>query len=375
MSDAPALKEIFNAERIRHIAQEARAVCPAFDEKRFLQSLLTDLDELSLMARLHKVAEHLRFSLPGGYLENLETLKLLAPRLNSGFVTLILPEYVAIYGGQHFDASLQALKFFTPFGSSEFAVRHFLRQDLERTLKTMQEWSRDCNEHVRRLASEGSRPRLPWSFNLRPLMLDPQPVGPILDNLRADSSLYVRKSVANHLNDITKDNPAWTLDRLSQWGLAHKHTAWIAKQALRTLVKRGDPRALDLLGATRGAQVALQNLQVLPAKIQLGEKIELSFELSSMATTRQHLVVDYNIHYLKKFGTPSAKVFKLKTVDLPPQACLSFRRSQQIKDFTTRVHYPGRHQIEILVNGQVLGQTAFELTKDGPGKTSSANNS
>ena len=374
MSDAPALKEIFNVERIRHIAQESRAVCPAFDEKRFLQSMLTDLDELSLMARLHKLAEHLHFSLPGGYLENLDILKLLAPRLNKGFVTLILPEYVAIYGGEHFDASLQALKFFTPFGSSEFAVRHFLKQDLERTLKTMQEWSRDSNEHVRRLASEGSRPRLPWSFNLRPLMLDPGPVGPILDNLRADPSLYVRKSVANHLNDITKDNPAWTLDRLSRWELAHKHTAWIAKQALRTLVKKGDPGALDLLGATRGAQVALQNLQVLPAKIQLGEKIELSFELCSMATTQQHLVVDYNIHYLKKFGAPSAKVFKLKTVDLPPQASLSFRRSRQIKDFTTRVHYPGRHQIEILVNGQVLGQTSFELTRDGPGQTSSANN-
>ena len=185
----------------------------------------------------------------------------------------------------------------------------------------------------------------------------------------------MRKSVANHLNDITKDNPAWTLNRLSQWGLAHKHTAWIAKQALRTLVKKGDPGALDLLGATRGAQVALQNLQVLPAKIQLGEKIELSFELRSLATTQQHLVVDYNIHYLKKFGAPSAKVFKLKTVDLPPQESLTFRRSQQIKDFTTRVHYAGRHQIEILVNGQVLGQTAFELTNHGPGKTSSANNS
>src|SRR5690606_38553575 len=138
----------------------------------------------------------------------------LAPRLKSGFATLILPEYVALYGADHFDTSMAALKLFTTFGSSEFAVRHFLQRDLSRTLAVMETWAHDENEHVRRLASEGCRPRLPWSFHIKPLKLDPTPLGSILDALRDDPSLYVRRSVANNLNDITKDNPAWVLDRI-----------------------------------------------------------------------------------------------------------------------------------------------------------------
>ena len=132
-------------------------------------------------------------------------LRALAPRINNRFVTLVLPEYVARYGLDDFEASMQALRDFTVYGSSEFGVRPFLRQDLARGMRFMLDWSSDGDEHVRRLASEGSRPRLPWSFRLEALVADPGPTRALLDNLRADDSLYVRKSVANHLNDIAKD--------------------------------------------------------------------------------------------------------------------------------------------------------------------------
>lgn len=364
VQSAPALKEIFDVARIRHIANEAAAVYPDFDKKRFLAGVLGDLSELSLMARLRRVAESLHTALPTSYRASLRVLRDLAPRLNSGFVTMALPEYVALYGAENFGASMDALKFFTSFGSSEFGVRHFLRADLERTLGVMERWSHDKNENVRRLASEGSRPRLPWSFRIRPLMLDPSPLGPILDNLKADASLYVRRSVANNLNDITKDNPAWALSRIEGWrsrNSDHAGTAWIAKHALRSLIKKGDRRALAVVGAGEKPVVVIADLAITPRAIKLGQTITLSFELRSTADRSQRLVVDYAIHYVKKSGTAAAKVFKLKTVVLDAHAPLRFSRQQSIRSFTTRVHYAGRHEVEILVNGQSCGRTAFDL--------------
>lgn len=358
---APALKEIFNAERIHHIADEAAGVLPAFDRKRFLAGTLGDLQDLSLMARLRRVAESLHAAMPGDYRTNLGVLRDLAPRLNSGFVTMALPEYVAIHGAEDFEASMEALKVFTTFGSSEFAVRHFLRRDLERTLAVMKGWSRDENEHVRRLASEGSRPRLPWSFQIKPLMADPSPLASILDALKADPSLYVRRSVANNLNDITKDNPTWALDRIESWPLEDPGTGWIAKHALRSLIKKGDRRALAVIGAREAAQVALSDLEITPRAIALGETITLSFELRSTAGQSQRLVVDYAIHYVKKSGATSPKVFKLKTLTLAAHEIERLRKTQVIADFTTRAHYPGRHEVEIFVNGKACGRAAFDL--------------
>jgi 3-methyladenine DNA glycosylase AlkC len=169
-------------------------------------------------------------------------------------------------------------------------VREFLKRDLPRTLEVMERWSRDENEHVRRLASEGSRPRLPWSFRLDALILDPTPVAPILENLNADPSLYVRKSVANHLNDITKDHPNWVLERIGGWSLEHPYTAWIAKRALRTLIKQGDARALAVIGAGQQAQVLIHELRIEPQKIRLGESIRITFRLESLAAEPQRLV-------------------------------------------------------------------------------------
>ncbi|HWK55398.1 MAG TPA: DNA alkylation repair protein, partial [Hyphomicrobiales bacterium] len=242
------LKESFDGQRVRHIADQTAQVAAGFDRRLFLAGC-GDIGQLSLMARVRRVAESLQAALPGSYQRNIDALYELAPRLEGGFTTLVLPEYVALFGADHFEASMKALKFFTTFGTSEFAVRHFLQRDLARTLAVMEAWAHDENEHVRRLASEGSRPRLPWSFHIKPLRLDPAPLGGIVDTLRDDPSLYVRRSVANNLNDITKDNPAWVLDRIGCWSLKSAGTAWIAKHALRSLIKQGDPGALGLIGA------------------------------------------------------------------------------------------------------------------------------
>lgn len=361
-SDATLKNAIFSAARVRHIAAEARAVCPTFDRERFLAETVGTLDPLSLMERLRHVTERLHASLPLAFLPALEVLRRLAPRLNDRFVTMVLPDYVALYGASDFDASMQALRFFTGFGSSEFAIRHFLRRDLERTLSVMEGWSRDEDEHVRRLASEGCRPRLPWSFRIEPLVVDPTPVAPILENLKTDSSPYVRKSVANHLNDITKDNPGWALERIRGWPLDDPRAAWIAKHALRSLIKQGDRDALDIVGAGHEAKVDLHDLAVTPERIRLGEVITLSLRLHSTAAAEQKMVVDYAIHYVRKGLKTARKVFKLKTLTLHPGGSEVISHRQAIRDFSTRTHHGGRHEVEVIVNGRVLGQTCFVLS-------------
>ncbi len=362
-SPAPALKNWFDADRFRHIAEEMTALEPNFDSRQFLKLALPDLDHLTLMQRLRRMTESLHAVLPRDYHQSLDILRRLAPRINHGFVTLVLPDYVSLYGHSDFEASMDALKFFTPFGSSEFAIRTFLQRDLQRTLAVMETWSRDENEAVRRLASEGCRPRLPWSFKLSALIADPNPVTPILENLKADPSLYVRKSVANHLNDITKDHPTWVLDRLESWPLSQPHSAWIARQALRTLIKKGNTRALTVIGAGEKARVSVPEFSASPTQIQLGQRLRLTLQIQSQAPQSQRLVVDYRLHYVKKSGETSPKVFKWKELTLAPGETVTLAREQAIRDFTTRLHYPGHHAIEILINGETFASSGFDLLK------------
>lgn len=363
MSDtpAPALKEWFNEARYRQMARDLAAIHPGFNQRRFLALTLPDLAPLSLLQRLRRATEAMRATLPEKYPAALDVLRALAPKFDHNFVSLVLPDFVGLYGRDDFDRSLDALKFFTQFGSSEFAIREFLRLDLPRTLRVMTKWSRDDNEHVRRLASEGCRPRLPWSFKLRELIADPSPVAPILENLRADPSLYVRKSVANHLNDITKDHPAWVLDRLGVWDLENQHTAWIAKRALRTLIKKGDRRALAVIGAGARAQIRLDAFTVAPHRIVLGDELTISCLLTLTARQPQKLVVDYAIHYVKQSGAGSAKVFKWKELTLAPGETLTLTKRQRIRDFTTRKHHAGRHAVDVMVNGERFAEAMFDL--------------
>ena len=358
---APALKEIFNSERLLHIAHEMRAVYPDFDSAGFISRTHQGLDELSIMQRLARVSESLHAVLPLSYKQSLKLLRKLAPRLNSAFVSMCLPHYVASYGSEDFELSMDALKYFTAFGSSEFAIRHFLLNDFERTLAAMKTWSLDPDEHVRRLASEGSRPRLPWSFRLARIQADPNLAADILDTLKADDSLYVRKSVANHLNDITKEHPDWVLELIEGWSLEDPRTAWIARHALRSLIKQGNPRALTLMGAGAKAQVDVLDLKVEPAVFHLGDSVTLSFTLASSATASQKLVIDYAIDYVKASGATSSKVFKLKTLHLAAGTRETLSRRQHIRELTTRKHYSGHHAVHLLVNGERLGSSGFDI--------------
>ena len=270
---------------------------------------------------------------------------------------------MALYGLADFKRSMAALKDFTRYGSSEFAVRPFLKADQARTLREMVKWASDADEHVRRLASEGCRPRLPWSFQLEALRIDPSPVLPILNALRSDPSPYVRKSVANHLNDITKDHPDRVLELTGAWPKDDASCRWIIRHGLRSLIKQGHRGALAAIGADGLPALDLLKLQVSPDTVTRGEMITLSFTLLSKAPAPQRLAVDYAVYYVKRSGSVTPKVFKLKLLTLAAAAEVTLQRSQVIRDFSTRIHYAGRHEIEILINGVAMGRTAFELTR------------
>jgi len=367
MSDSPpsALKEMFNADRYRHIAGLLADAVPGFDRKRFLAIATVKLSELSLLQRMRRMTEACRATLPGDYLSALEVLSKIAPRVDHGFVSIFLCDFVGLYGHDHFQASMDALKYFTRTGSAEFAIREFLKRDLSRTLVVMHEWSKDPDEHLRRLACEGCRPRLPWSFRLETLVADPSPVSSILENLKSDPSRYVRKSVANHLNDISKDHPDWLFAMIGRWPEGNVHTTWIIRHALRTLIKRGDQRALAVIGASRRTEIKLADFKLTPGSVKIGCGIHFSFQLKSRGKAVQRLIVDYAVHYMKSSGKTAPKVFKLRELTLAPGTTASLSKQHRLQELTTRRHYPGRHRLEIMVNGKIVGGGNFLLFSAG----------
>lgn len=357
---APQLKEWFDEARHHAIARELAGISAKFKKDVFLRTVLEGLEARSLMQRVHQCAVAVDAALPGTFQQKVAVLRKLAPKLGHAFVSIFLCDFVATFGHAEFDFSMEALSFFTTFGSAEFAVRPFIAADQKRALKIMRQWAEHADENVRRLASEGSRPRLPWGMRLTALVRDPAPTIPILEALKDDAALYVRKSVANHLNDITKDHPDLVLQLLEGWDLKRPHLHWIAKHACRTLIKRGHPRALHLFGFGKQAE-ATATLHIVPAHLALGQRLTLSTSITSTADHRQQLVVDYVIHYVKAAGSLFEKVFKWTEVDLPPHATLNLAKTQVIRDFTTRRHHPGTHRVDLQINGQRVAQSQFVL--------------
>lgn len=359
-SPAP-LKDILGPAALETIAGAGAHASPRFDRGAFLAAASAGLDALSIMARVRHIADALKAALPGDYAAALAILRGMAPALTHGFQAVAVTEFVARHGLHDFESSMEALADLTRFGTAEFAIRPFLAQDVERTLAVMMRWAGHEDEHVRRLASEGGRPRLPWAARVPAIKADPTLAAPILEALKADPSLYVRKSVANHLNDIAKDRPDWLLDRLGDWPAGDARTGWIVRHALRTLIKRGEPRALALIGVGHGAAVETLRFTVTPQAVRLGDTIAIAAELRSTADRDQRLVVDYRVHYARAGGKAAAKVFKLRTFTLAASDTVTLGIRQRIRDFSTRRHHPGVHEVELIVNGHTVARSAFDL--------------
>lgn len=367
--ESTALKHYFGLELAQYLATILQPIYPPFQTDSFTAQVAQDVDALELKDRVALIATALHDHLPSDYLNALPIiLKTLGPEMGegdgmfiSGFQLMPIAYFVERYGIDHFDESINALYEITKRFTAEFAIRPFIMCYPERTLAILCEWATDDNHHVRRLVSEGIRPRLPWASQLPAFIADPTPVLDILELLKDDESQYVQKSVANNLNDITKDHPDLVLECLTRWNQnASDSTRWIIRHALRTLIKNGDPEALALLGYSK-PQVALENLQLSPETMQLGETLSFSFTLKSTSDESQDLMIDYLVHFVRAKGKTNAKVFKLKTVTLNGGESINIQKNHPIKPITVRRYYSGAHRIEIQVNGLIVGSGTFDL--------------
>ncbi len=372
MADYPLLKDYINERLVAQLAERIAVLHPQFASAAFVAAATGELQKLELKGRFDWIADQLRAALPADYPTALAILTGILDNEDGRFAPLDMPEFrlmpiptfVERYGLDHTNASLDAIAIITRHATCEGAIRPFIRHYPTATLARLRQWANNENEHVRRLVSEGTRPRLPWWSPLREFIADPAPVLTLLECLKDDPSLYVRRSVANNLNDISKDNPQLVLERMTAWSEgASKERQWLINHALRTLVKRGDKPALALLGYAP-ADVELSDLTLVPAVLPFGKQIEFSFALRNCGGATQKLMVDFVMHFVKANGSTAPKVFKLKKLSLPAGEKIRIRKKMAIRPISTRRYYPGRQRLEIQVNGVCLGGADFELVMD-----------
>lgn len=367
-------KTFISAEVVRRLGQHLARAMPGFDRAGFEAEGIAGLEARELKARAQHLADLLHPRLPAAPDERAEVLQAIlhpdpldhADRPSDaagicGWGVLPLTLLVGAHGLRDFDRSLELLREMTKRFSSEFGVRPFMIADQKRALARMAGWLDDPNRHVRRLVSEGTRPRLPWAMQLPGLIADPRPVLPLLERLRDDPEPYVRRSVANHLNDIAKDHPALVAALAAGWSDgAGKPRRDLIRHALRTLIKRGDPAALAVLG--RGpAQIEAGPLRLSAERVAMGGELEMTLAIRSVAPAPQELSVDYVMHFRKANGRLAPKVFKGAVLTLPPGGEAVFRRRHRFREVTTRRHYPGRHALSLRINGVDTPPAGFDL--------------
>ncbi len=374
-STTEPFKELFNAALVNDLARALKRAWRDFDDKSFTAAAVKDFKNLELKQRVLQIAAELGTYLPK---DVPRALKLLTATLRpldksgepiddkshglAGMVIWPMGEYVARYGFDHIDESLAALGALTIRSTAEFAIRPFLQKHPRKVLAYLKKWAKDSNAHVRRLASEGSRPRLPWGLRLRAFIDDPSPLLPLLESLKDDPSEYVRRSVANSLNDIAKDHPDVVAALAKRWMKnAPPERMRLVRHACRTLIKAGHVNTLAALGFAERPQIKLAGFVLTTPKVKYGSHAAFALELRSLSSSPQNIVLDYVVHHRKKHGGTSPKVFKWKTLVLKPKDSLQLERRHAVRPITTRVYYPGRHRIEVMVNGRVLEGADFEL--------------
>ncbi|WDE04265.1 DNA alkylation repair protein [Thalassomonas viridans] len=357
---AELLKNVYTREFITALAQQLTAIFPAFDKDKFQHLIFDDTwQQKELKARMNHIAQCLHQVLPGPYHHNLELLKQIKVE-QAGFEYMFLPAYVELYGLEDYVASIPALAHFTEFASSEFAVRPFIIKYPKQMMAQMALWARMDNKHLRRLASEGCRPRLPWAMALPAFKQDPAQVLPILEVLKDDPSEYVRRSVANNLNDIAKDNPKQVIAIAKRWFGQTENTDRLIKHACRTLLKKADPEILTLFGFAPPKAIEVTALKV-QKQVTMGDKLSFSFTLATKAQALGKLRIEYAIDYMKSNGKQARKIFKIAEADYNDRQ-KAITREQSFKAISTRKHYPGAHAVAVIINGEELAADKFILT-------------
>lgn len=370
MSDYIPLKCYFGAQTARELGAAIVSIHSPFPTERFEKNVKERVDGLELKARVAVIAEELREFLPADYPTAIGILiATLGPEItpeqgmfNAGHTLMPVAYFIECYGLDHAEISFAAIREVTKRNTGEYAIRPFLRRYPERTLNVMRQWAQDLSENVRRLASEGMRPRLPWATRLTAFVEDPSPVLEILEGLRCDTSRFVQKSVANNLNDIAKDHPDRVLDIAQRWmNERHDETSWIVRHALRTLLKKGNPRAMRILGFRPNVDIEVSPLVLAADSVQEGGSIAFRTSLKNLESICAPVLVDYVVHYVKSSGERKKAVFKLNTLMLEPGKNVTVEGNHSFRKVKTRQLYSGRHRIDVQVNGRMVVGCEFTL--------------
>jgi 3-methyladenine DNA glycosylase AlkC len=355
------LKDEYNEAFVADLAIKISTKASSFDRHSFIKSIInSDWKSKELKERVRCVSENIHSHLLLPYQKQIAILIAIAPNFK-GLQLFIFSDFVEIYGLNNVSTSFNAMEIFTELFTSEMAIRPFIEKHQKETMNQLLKWSLSDNHHYRRLASEGSRPRLPWARPLRNFIKNPEPTLPILENLKNDDSLYVRKSVANHLNDISKDHPELVLQIANKWHGNSKNTNWIVKHGLRTLLKKGNKKALAIFGLDNSKNIKIENLSLSHKKIKIGEFIHFEFDIINRSNKRRNIRLEYKIAYVKANGETSNKVFQISEFILTPKSNKSFKRKQWFKELSTRKHYPGKHKITLIINGDEKGAITLDL--------------
>lgn len=360
------LKEVYNEKFLNLLAKTTTAIDKKFDQKKFLKILEDNWSAKELKQRMRAITIVLDQSLSSkNYPQKIEILKRVASEIpkdkSSGLALIVFPDYVEVFGRDDFEISMQVLEFFTEFGSSEFAVRQFIKLDQKRALLFFTKWAKSKNHHIRRLASEGCRPRLPWGEALPDFKKNPAAILPILENLKYDESEYVKKSISNNLNDISKDNPQIILDLLTKWQ-KEKVSERLVTHALRTLLKKGDQTAMKLIGVSSNnlsKNFAIQTFALQKAVVNISGNLLFEFSLHNQVPNNK-IRLEYAVYFLRQNGTHGKKNFQITTKSFA-EGVFKFTKKHNLRDMTTRKHYAGRHFISLVVNGVEFQKLQFDL--------------
>ncbi|MGO4370334.1 DNA alkylation repair protein [Paenibacillus sp. MCAF20] len=354
---AEPLKALYDGLFIEQFAAKVKEAWQPFNERSFAERVRGgEWERLERKARARAMTLALGAELPSKYEEAIAVLFQIDEQC-SGLPYIFFPDFVEVYGLEQpdWELSFAALARFTRRSTAEFAIRTFILTDQERTLAQMHAWADDSNEHLRRLASEGIRPRLPWAQALPLFKRDPSPILPILEKLKQDPSLYVRKSVANNLNDIAKDHPELVIELAERWHGEHEWTDWIVRHGCRTLIKRAEPRVMQLFGYSAAADeetlFTSATLNVDPSEVAIGGEVQLSYKVQLRDTARTKVRIEYGIDFVKSGGKTSQKRFLLSDKEYAGGAVASGTRTHRFADLTTRKHYEGVHRLTLWVNG------------------------
>ena len=355
---AEQLKNLYSKEFIEKLSNKLLSIYSDFKKENFINSIFDNTwQDLELKARMRHIALILHKFLPSSYDKQLEILKE-AKEDFTGLEAMVFQDFVEVFGLNDFSNSMNALEVFTINSSSEFAIRQFILKYEDKTMNQMKLWAKSKNEHIRRLASEGCRPRLPWAIALPEFKQNPAKPLEIIELLKNDKCLYVQKSVANNLNDISKDNPQLVIDFVKQNIRKTKELDWICKHACRTLLKKGDKEVLDLFNFDKSHHINLTNF-CYDKNIFLNEDFNFSFEINSHEVIG-NIRVEYIIYYLKSNNNHNKKVFMISQNSIESTK-KRFQKKQSFKNMTTRKHYIGTHFIGILINGVEVLKEEFYL--------------